>query len=137
MKVRPLYTGLRVRNLDRSIRFYKALGFRQTLRLRTGLGEAAQLEHPSNGFTLELNHFKRGTWAWEPVRRGTELDHLGFEVQDVDQLVRRLLRAGGTVKVEPYDTGILIHGKGQFRGRAAYVSDPDGVWIELMGRQKE
>jgi catechol 2,3-dioxygenase-like lactoylglutathione lyase family enzyme len=130
---RPLYTGLRVRDLDRSVRFYRALGFRQTLRLKTGLGEAAQLEHPSNGFTLELNVFPKGSKAYEPLRRGTELDHLGFEVKDVDGTTRRLVRAGGKVTWRPYDTKIWIHGKGVFDGRAAYVSDPDGVWIELLG----
>lgn len=135
-RIRPLYTGLRVRDLDRSIRFYRALGFRQTLRLKTDLGEAAQLEHPTNKFTIELNRFRRGTWAWEPLRRGTELDHLGFEVGDVDAMVNRLVRVGGRVKVTAFDTGILIHGKGQFNGRAAYVADSDGVWIELMGPKK-
>ena len=134
--VSPLYTGLRIRNLDRSIRFYRALGFRQTLRMKTGLGEAAQLEHPVNKFTLELNHFKHGTWAWEPLRKGTELDHIGFKVGDVDALVRRLVKAGGKVKVKPYDTGIFIHGRGLFAGRAAYVADPDGAWIELMGPRR-
>lgn len=134
-KVRPLYTGLRVRNLDRSIRFYRALGFRRTLRLRNPLGEAAQLRHPVNRFTLELNFFPKGSEAWAPLRRGTELDHLGFEVDDVDATVKRLVRAGGKVVREPYATGIWIEGKGQFHGRAAYVADPDGVWIELMGPQ--
>ena len=51
-------------------------------------------------------------------------------------MVRPLVRAGGKVKVKAFDTGILIHGKGQFDGRAAYVADPDGVWIELMGPKK-
>lgn len=130
--MRPLYTGLRVRSLDRSIRFYKALGFRQTIRMRTPIGEAAQLEHPRGRFTIELNQFRRGSSVYETYRKGSEMDHFGFWVDDVDAWVRRLRRVGGKVKVRPYDTSILIPPRPLSNGRAAYVADPDGVWIELM-----
>lgn len=134
-EIEPLYTGLRIRNLDRSIRFYKLLGFRQTMRMETGIGEFAQLEHPSSGFTIELNYFPKGSRAYEPLRKGTELDHFGFEVDDVDAWVEKLIRAGGTVKRKPFDTEIIIHGRGKgwVDGRAAYIADPDGIWIELLG----
>jgi catechol 2,3-dioxygenase-like lactoylglutathione lyase family enzyme len=106
--------------------------------MRTALGESAQLEHERSGFTIELNHFPRGSRAYEPIRRGTELDHFGFEVGDVDRFVTRLRRVGGKVKIRPYNCKIMIHERGATHdrwedGRAAYVSDPDGIWIELMG----
>jgi lactoylglutathione lyase len=131
--IQPLYTGLRVRNLERSIRFYRVLGFRQTLRMKTALGEFAQLEHPRSGFTIELNYFPRGSRAYEPLRKGTELDHFGFEVDDVDAWVKKLCRVGGKVKMKLFNSQIIIYGKGTFDGRAAYVADPDGIWIELLG----
>ena len=135
-RVRPLYTGLRVRNLDRSIRFYKVLGFRQTIRERTSLGEFVQLEHPVHRFTIELNRFRKGGRAWEPYRKGSEMDHFGFQVDDVDTLARKLVGAGGKVRVAPYDTWIIIPPQAPFEGRAAYVADPDGIWIELMGPRR-
>ncbi len=131
--IRPLYTGLRVRNLDRSIRFYRALKFTQTLRMKTSLGECAQLEHRNSGFTIELNYFPMGSRAYESLRKGTELDHFGFEVDDVDAWVNKLNRAGGKVKMKPFNANIIIHGRPKFYGRAAFVADPDGVWIELLG----
>ena len=139
--IQPLYTGLRVRNLDRSIRFYKVLGFRQTMRMRTVVGEFAQLEDPDSGFTIELNYFPRGSRVYEPLRKGTELDHFGFEVGDVDACVAKLCRAGGNVKSRPHDCEIIIHERGAVHdswedGRAAYVADPDGIWIELLGRSR-
>jgi catechol 2,3-dioxygenase-like lactoylglutathione lyase family enzyme len=103
--------------------------------MKTGLGEAAQMEHPSTGFTIELNYFPRGSPVFEPLRKGTEMDHFGFEVDDVDAWVTKLVNAGGKVSVKAYDTPIWIRGKGTFDGRAAYVADPDGIWIELMGPQ--
>lgn len=130
---RPLYTGLRIRNVGRSIRFYRALGFRTTHRSRTALGEFAQMEHPYHRFTIELNRFRPGRWLYEPYRRGSEMDHFGFWVDDVDVWVRRLVRLGGRIRVAPYDCGILLPPRSGFPGRAAYVADPDGIWIELMG----
>ena len=135
--IRPLYTGLRVRNLNRSIRFYKALRFRLTLRMKTLLGEFAQLEHPSSGFTLELNYFPRKSKVYEPLRKGTELDHFGFEVDDVDGWVRKLRLAGGKVKIKAFNSKIIIHPRDTWAdGRGAFVADPDGVWIELLGPRK-
>jgi catechol 2,3-dioxygenase-like lactoylglutathione lyase family enzyme len=131
--VRPLYTDLRVRNLDRSIRFYRTLGFRPTLRGRTSMGEFAQLEHPRGHFTIELNRFPRGSSVYEPYRKGSEMDHFGFWVDDVDQWVRTLRSVGGKVKVAPYDGQVVVPPRPPFSGRAAYVSGPDGIWIELMG----
>jgi catechol 2,3-dioxygenase-like lactoylglutathione lyase family enzyme len=134
--VRPLYTGLRVRNLARSIRFYRKLGFRQTLRLRTAIGVCVQLEHPRGSFTIELNQFRPGTEVYEPYRKGCELDHFGFWVDDVDAWVRKLCRAGGKVKWPAENGPIVIPPRPWFEGRAAMVADPDGIWVELMGPRK-
>lgn len=136
-QVRPLYTVLRVRNLDRSLRFYRRLGFQQTVRETTDFGEFVQMEHPYHHFTIELNRFRRGSRAWERFRKGTELDHFGFWVEDVDQWVRKLCRAGGSVRIPPYDGTIVIPPRPPFRGRAAYVADPEGIWIELMGPERK
>lgn len=122
--------------MDRSVKFYKALGFRQVVRLKTSLGEAAQLEFPRRGITIELNYFPRGSKVFEAYRKGSELDHFGFEVDDVDAWVARLRRVGGTVEIRPFDSELWIPPR-TFDGRAAYVSDPDGIWIELMGPRRK
>ncbi len=134
--VRPLYTGLRVRNLDRSLRFYRSLGFCLTIRMQTPIGEFVQLEHPRGRFAIELNQFRPGTKAYEPYRKGSELDHFGFWVDNVDAWVRRLCRVKGKVKIPPYDTALVIPPRPWFHGRCAFVADPDGVWIELMGPRR-
>ena len=139
---RPLYTGLRVRNLDRSIRFYKVLGFRPVLRRKTSLGEFVILEHPFRHFSVELNQYRPGSQHFEAYKSGSEMDHLGVWVDDVDRCILRLTRAGGRLKWKPYEAvwpvppGWPVREQSQFAGRAAWVTDPDGIWIELMGPRR-
>jgi catechol 2,3-dioxygenase-like lactoylglutathione lyase family enzyme len=104
--------------------------------MRTPIGESAQLEHPKGRFTIELNHFRRGSSVYEPYRKGSEMDHFGFLVDDVDAWVQRLRRVGGKVRIPPYDSAIVIPPRPWFKGRVAYVADPDGVWIELMAHRR-
>jgi catechol 2,3-dioxygenase-like lactoylglutathione lyase family enzyme len=129
----PLYTGLRVRNVARSVRFYRALGLRPILRKKTGLGELARLRSPRNGWTLELTAARTGRRLETPGHAGSELDHLAFFVADVDRSVRALKTAGGRVRFAPFDAELAYAHRGMRSGRAAFVVDPDGIWIELVG----
>ena len=118
------YTGIRVRDMDRSIDFYtRVLGmhveWRQSIR-ETG-GKIAVLKSPRGSQRLELN--------WYPpkglhrrFRHGDELDHLAFSVRDVDAFLKEH-RGEMTVVLKPFDEG---------RDRLAYITGPDGEWIELM-----
>lgn len=119
------YAGIRVRNLPRSLAFYRGMGFHVHKRGRMEHGgEWVQLRYGRQGQKLELNYYPRGSRFYEPYAPGTELDHLGFFTSDVDFWVRRARRLGATVAVdfaEPHE-------------RLAYVRDPDGVWIEFCGK---
>src|SRR5579864_7657083 len=90
------YAGIRVRDLTRSLRFYRGLAFRV---LRRGTmehgGRWVHLAIPRQPQVLELNFYPRNTRFYEPFRPGTELDHLGFFVKDIDGWVRRAQRLGG------------------------------------------
>ena len=123
------YTGIRVRDLDRSIAFYTTvLGMRVTWRMKireTG-GEIAVLKSPRGTQRLELNWYPpRG--RHRRYRQGDELDHLAFAVPDVDAFLRDH-RGDFRVAMKAFDEGT---------DRLAYVTDPDGAWIELMSRRKD
>lgn len=114
------YTGIEVRDMDASIRFYRdALGMELLDRHpipATG-GEVAAFRSPGSEQLLELNWYPRATY-----REGSELDHLAFETDDVRAVVARLLANGASpardVEVRPkYIVG--------------FVKDPNGIWIEL------
>jgi lactoylglutathione lyase len=114
------YTGIRVRDLDRARRFYtEGLGLRSLRKGRMAAGGLwEELEDPESHHLLELNFYPDNP----PYREGDELDHLGFRVRGVDETIARLVSLGARVRIPPFeDAGV----------RLAFLSDPDGVWIEL------
>src|SRR5437899_6408468 len=110
------YTGIRVRDLDRSIAFYTTvLGMQVTWRMRireTG-GAIAVLKSPRGSQRLELNWYPpRG--RYRVYRQGDELDHLAFAVPDVDRFLREH-RGDLRVVMKAFDEGT---------DRLAYVTAP-------------
>ncbi len=120
------YTGIRVRDLARSVRFYtEGLGLRvgPTGRMAAG-GVWQELQDPATGAVLELNYYP----GEPPYREGDELDHLGFRVDGLEPTVARLVALGARVRIPPFVEGAE---------RLVFLSDPDGVWVELYERQPE
>lgn len=125
MKYRFYYTGIRVRDLKRSLDFYrKALGMKVTNRgtMNHG-GEYVQLVGPGSRQKLELNWYPPGSRFAAPYRKGEEMDHLAFVVDDVRRAYRELVKKGAKPGIPPEKA----------RGIEVYVKDPDGIWIELLG----
>jgi lactoylglutathione lyase len=122
--VRFLYSGIRVRDLQRSIKFYRALGFRVLGRGRMEHGGRwVQMGFPRSRHWIELNFYPKGNRFYEPFRPGTEFDHFGFFVSDVAAWHRRARRAGATT-VEDFVDG---------KNRLVYVNDPNGICLEAFG----
>jgi catechol 2,3-dioxygenase-like lactoylglutathione lyase family enzyme len=121
---RFLYSGIRVRDLSRSIRFYRALGFRVAGRGRMQHGgEFVQLLFPGSRHWIELNYYPKKNRFYSPYGKGEEFDHFGFITADVAGWHRKAIRAGGKV-VEDFVDG---------KNRLVYVNDPDGVCLEAFG----
>jgi catechol 2,3-dioxygenase-like lactoylglutathione lyase family enzyme len=119
------YAGIRVRDLARSLAFYRGLGFviHKRGRMEHG-GEWVQLDYPGSRSRLELNYYPPGSRFYEPYHRGTEFDHFGFFTDDLDRWVARAKRLGGKLAVDLVET----------HERLVYVKDPDGIWIEFCGK---
>ncbi len=69
-----------------------------------------------------MNWYPPGSKFAVPYVPGEGLDHIGFQVEDVEASYRELLARGAT------ETGV---GPSDTEGWQAYVEDPDGNWIEL------
>jgi catechol 2,3-dioxygenase-like lactoylglutathione lyase family enzyme len=131
----PLYyAGLRVRNLERSVRFYsRVMGLKVEGRgdgREWGAGLWVSLRDPRSGGGLELNWYPKGSkWA-TPFEPGEALDHLGFFLGHVprahlEREYRRIIAGGARpTKITPeYSEGWTF-----------YVTDPDGNWVEVFRR---
>ncbi len=124
VKVEFVYSGLRVRNLGRSLRFYRKLGFRVHKRGRMGHGgEWVHLSFPGAAQALELNFYPVKNQFYEPIRKGTEFDHFGFRVSDVEAW-EKVLRT----KKFP-----IIARVREEHENLVFTRDPDGNWVEFFG----
>jgi catechol 2,3-dioxygenase-like lactoylglutathione lyase family enzyme len=120
------YVGIRVRDLDRSRRFYcEGLGLRRHSSGRMAAGGVWEtLEDPESHAQLELNFYPDSP----PFREGDELDHLGFRVENLDAVVDRLKTFGAKVRIPAFREG---------SERLVFLSDPDGIWVELWEPQAD
>ena len=123
------YTGIRVRSLRRSLRFYtKVMGMKEILRGRMKQGGIfVHLKSPRSSQRLELNYYPVKTKFHEKFRPGSELDHLAFWVKNVEKHYTELVARGAEEAVKPFGEG---------RYELAFIRDPDGIWIELIGLRK-
>jgi lactoylglutathione lyase len=124
-----VYFGIRVRDLKRSIRFYsRVLGLKQVHKGTMGHGGVfVHLKKTGSSQRLELNYYPPGNRFYEKYRTGTEMDHIGFWVEDVDRTYARAISRGAKRAAAPFSNN---------RERLAYVKDPDGIWIEFFGKDK-
>ena len=127
-KYRFAHTMFRVLDLDRSLQFYTG-----TL----GMKLLRKSDYPEGKFTncfvgydaedkvavLELTH----NWdQTEPYDKGNGWGHICLEVPDVYATCERLEKAGAHISRPP---GPMLHGTTVI----AFIDDPDGYKIELVG----
>jgi lactoylglutathione lyase len=129
--VRFWYTGIRVKDLEESIKFYKeALGFQVVLKgkMKVHEGTYVHMRTPTGKQILELNYYPRTSKFYEEYVNGSELDHLGLYGSNVREQYERLIRLGCEPAVAPFNQGSWV---------LAFVKDPNGVWLELIGRESK
>src|SRR2546426_745503 len=106
----------------------KVMGMKVTRRGRMSHGGIwVELKSPDSEQRLELNWYPTDSKFFTRYRKGEELDHLAFRVRDVNQAFREIVASGAHPEVEPFK---------EDRYEFAFASDPDGIWIELIGRIK-
>jgi len=121
-----IHTCYRIGEIDRSVAFYEKLGFSEMGRIPIGdeainvfMGLAGE-EMPR----LELT-YNHGVDSYE---LGTGYNHMALAVDDLDGTLEQLAAAGIEPEKPPYRPGGRTEGH-----RIAFVRDPDGYRIELIG----
>lgn len=124
------YVGIRVTDLDRSLKFYKDIfGLEEVARgdnSRFGMGLFVLLRDSKSGMKLELNWYPEGSKYDTPYAVGEGLDHIAFCVDNIKERFKELVGKG----VAATDFGP------ETRASYCYVKDPDGNWIELYQREE-
>jgi len=119
-----LHTSITVRRMDESLAFYTevlGLEFERRRTIPENRAEIAFVRDPVSGARIELTHWE-GKEAFEA---GEQLDHLAFEVDDLDRFLMKMRAKNVRVAKEPYR---LSGGS----SRIAFILDPNDVWIELI-----
>lgn len=124
--MRFLHTMVRVKDLDRSLSFYKnILGLVETKRKEFPEWECSliYLGYPNDpsGAEVEL------TYNWdsdEDYGIGRAFGHLAFEVDNIYEICQKAMDAGIEINVPPRD------------GYMAFFRSPDDISIELLQKDK-
>ncbi len=127
MKAKLIYTGIRVKDLEKSIEFYtKVLGMKVTGRSKfeETKGETVGLVSEEGGHLLELNYYEKGSDFDTKYGVGEGLDHLAFQVDDLKKAVAEAAKAGYPVVLDMKTKS----------SRWTYIQDPNGIYIELFGK---
>jgi lactoylglutathione lyase len=123
MVKRLLHTRYRVRDLEKTISFYKdVLGLKELRRHTSGRGsQLVFLKAPDSDEEIEICKFDESG----PVTVGPDLTHLAFEVDDLEALAKHAAAKGYPLSDGPHSTGT---------GRIAFIDAPEGYEIELIER---
>jgi lactoylglutathione lyase len=122
-----IHTCYRILEIDRSVKFYEALGFEdqgrhpirdEAINVFMGLPE----DGPSPRLELTYNIGRD-----QPYEIGTGYGHIAITTPDLDQTLQRLAGQG----IEPERPPYTVRDGGS---RLCFVRDPDGYRIELIER---
>ncbi len=127
--MRILHTMLRVVDLQRSIDFYTQI---------MGMSLLRQKDYPTGRFTLAFLGYGpeasqtvielTSNWDTDCYDQGTAFGHIAIEVDNVYHACDAIKAKGGTIL---RDAGAMNAGATII----AFVSDPDGYQLELIGKR--
>ena len=122
-----VHTCYRITDIDRSVDFYRALGFEEVRRMpirdeATNVFMNVPEDGPEPRLELTFNHGRT-----EPYEIGTGYGHIAITAQDLDGTLARLAEQG----IEPERPPYTVRDGGN---RICFVRDPDGYRIEIIER---
>jgi lactoylglutathione lyase len=121
-----VHTCYRITDVDRSVAFYEALGFRETGRLPIrdeAINVFMGLPEDGPEPRLELTY----NFGVDSYEIGTGYGHIAITTDDLDSTLARLAEQG----IEPERPPYSVREGGS---RLCFVRDPDGYRIEIIER---
>ncbi len=123
MKFKLVHTNINVRNLDKSINFYKEA---------FGMTVVRTKEHPEGKFKLVYLSDEAGLYSieltWladreEAYSHGDNDLHIAFVTDDYDEAYKKHKEMGCTFYENP-------------EMKLYFIQDPDGYWLEVLPEKK-
>ncbi|TKW68678.1 MAG: lactoylglutathione lyase [Paracoccus denitrificans] len=121
MALRYLHTMVRVKDLEKSMAFYRLLGLEETKRIENDKGRFTLVFMAPPGqdeCPVELTYNWDGDDALPSDSR--HFGHLAYRVDNIYDMCQKLMDAGVTINRPPRD------------GHMAFVRSPDNISIELL-----
>ncbi len=123
------HASVTVKDMDRSLDFYcETLGLKLVSRREIPENKAEIAFVSGSGednIGIELTFWKeKKDWT-----DGDQLDHIAFVVDDTRKAVEEFRKKGVEIAKEPY----TLTGSNSI---IAFIKDPNGIWLELIQRQK-
>ncbi|MEJ6397717.1 VOC family protein [Yoonia sp. 208BN28-4] len=121
MGLKYLHTMVRVKDLEKSMDFYRLLGLEETKRMENEGGRFTLVFMAAPGdedCPVELTYNWDGDDALPDDSR--HFGHLAYRVPNIYDLCQKLMDAGVTINRPPRD------------GHMAFVRSPDNISIELL-----
>ena len=121
MNIRYLHTMVRVKDLDKTMDFFRLLGLEETRRIDNDKGRFSLVFMAPPGqpeCPVELTYNWDGDDGLPSDSR--HFGHLAYEVEDIYAMCQHLMDNGVTINRPPRD------------GQMAFVRSPDNVSVELL-----
>jgi lactoylglutathione lyase len=121
-----IHTCYRITDIDRSVAFYEALGFKEVRRMpirEEAVNVFMNLPEDGEDPRLELTY----NFGVDSYELGTAYGHIAITTPDLDAMLQRLREQG----IEPEKPPYSIRAGGS---RICFVRDPDSYRIEIIER---